>query len=187
MTDPEPLPIDACEDCGLPYQDFPCDTVLPDAEWLRIHPTGDGGLLCAGCIAKRAAVLPDTIIVFAHVVSTAEHEAFRTLKNTPLSELAVLRAAITRRGDTAMPVAHQRALDLCRTWREWGDMPSDIVATIEAALQDQSALLDERDRLRAALDISRQETAVWEAHAADWRTKALAPLARIVASRWEAP
>lgn len=58
----------ACLDCGLPYRDFPIDTVLPDADWLLIHPEGLGGLLCAGCIVKRAAALPQTIIVHARII-----------------------------------------------------------------------------------------------------------------------
>jgi len=54
-----------CMDCGIPYQDFPLDMTLPDEQWLMIHPEGEGGLLCAGCIVKRAARLPGVIAVRA--------------------------------------------------------------------------------------------------------------------------
>lgn len=50
-----------CKDCGLKYEDFPIDTVLTKDEWLLIHPEGEGGLLCAGCIVKRASLLPGII------------------------------------------------------------------------------------------------------------------------------
>lgn len=79
--------LGACEDCLLPYEQFPLDVVLPDADWLRIHPTGDGGLLCARCIATRAAALPDMIIVSARLVTAADHTAFRTLKNVSWERL----------------------------------------------------------------------------------------------------
>lgn len=79
--------ITACEDCGLPYREFPLDVVMPDADWLRIHPSGDGGLLCAGCIAKRVAALPDSIVLYARIVPNEAHEAFRTIKNVPWQDL----------------------------------------------------------------------------------------------------
>jgi hypothetical protein len=43
-----------CADCGMPYADFPLDVVLPDDQWLLIHPEGPGGVLCAQCIVNRA-------------------------------------------------------------------------------------------------------------------------------------
>lgn len=55
---PSPTPVDgdplvaACMDCGLPYERFPLDVLLPRAQWLRIHPD-EGGLLCAACIVQR--------------------------------------------------------------------------------------------------------------------------------------
>lgn len=47
-----------CADCGMPYGgDDWTDTVLPDDQWLMIHPEGEGGILCANCIIKRASKL----------------------------------------------------------------------------------------------------------------------------------
>ena len=46
-----------CLDCGLPYEQFPMDVILPRAQWLEIHPD-DGGLLCASCIVTRASQVP---------------------------------------------------------------------------------------------------------------------------------
>lgn len=50
-----------CRDCGLAYQEFGIDTTLPDEQWLMCHPEGEGGLLCANCIVKRASYLPGII------------------------------------------------------------------------------------------------------------------------------
>jgi hypothetical protein len=74
MTEWQPA---ACLDCGLDYEQFPLDVVLADAQWRAIHPDG-GGLLCAACIAKRAARLPDTII-------GAEAETDRRSKKATMS------------------------------------------------------------------------------------------------------
>lgn len=83
-----PLQKARCIDCGLPYEEFPLDVVLPDADWLKIHPEGSGGLLCASCIAKRAAELPDSIVLYARLVEGEEdHRAFTILKNVPLRDL----------------------------------------------------------------------------------------------------
>jgi hypothetical protein len=49
-----------CVDCGKAYDDFPIDTTLPDDQWATIYPEVDG-LLCAGCIVKRAANIPGMI------------------------------------------------------------------------------------------------------------------------------
>lgn len=49
----DPL-IAACLDCGLDYSEFGVDLLLPRSQWLLIHPD-ENGLLCALCIAKRAA------------------------------------------------------------------------------------------------------------------------------------
>lgn len=54
----------ACLDCGLPYEDFPLDLLLPRAQWLEIHPD-DGGLLCAQCMVKRASKVPGATCVHA--------------------------------------------------------------------------------------------------------------------------
>uniref|UniRef100_A0A6H1ZHP6 Uncharacterized protein n=2 Tax=viral metagenome TaxID=1070528 RepID=A0A6H1ZHP6_9ZZZZ len=51
-----------CEDCVLPYKDFPLDTTIPNGQWLDIHPERDGGgVLCANCMIKRASKLPGVI------------------------------------------------------------------------------------------------------------------------------
>ena len=51
-----------CEDCSLPYKDFPLDTTIPNGQWLDIHPERDGGgILCANCMIKRASKLPGII------------------------------------------------------------------------------------------------------------------------------
>ena len=63
-----------CLDCGMPYQGFPLDMTLPNEQWLMIHPEGEGGLLCAGCIVKRAAKLPGIIVVKARFVFVTEYE-----------------------------------------------------------------------------------------------------------------
>ena len=51
-----------CMDCGMPYEDFPCDTTLPNEQWQLIHDQHEG-LLCAGCMVARAAKLPGVIAV----------------------------------------------------------------------------------------------------------------------------
>lgn len=48
--------MSGCHGCGRPYGDehgFP-DLLIPDAQWRKISPNGDGsGLLCPSCICKR--------------------------------------------------------------------------------------------------------------------------------------
>ncbi|OGO11438.1 MAG: hypothetical protein A2Y53_00025 [Chloroflexi bacterium RBG_16_47_49] len=64
----------ACEDCGLPYRDFPLDTTVSDNQWSEIHPE-NGGVLCASCMVKRASHLPGIIaarMVFEFVPSKKE-------------------------------------------------------------------------------------------------------------------
>lgn len=46
-----------CEDCGLAYSDFGLDTTVPNLQWELIHPGGEGGILCANCMVKRASRL----------------------------------------------------------------------------------------------------------------------------------
>lgn len=87
-------PVAACEDCGLPYVEFLIDVVLPDADWLAIHPVGLDGLLCAKCIARRAAYFT-SIVIFARLVSADDHERFRAEKNTPFGSAAKLADAIS--------------------------------------------------------------------------------------------
>jgi hypothetical protein len=54
-----------CKDCGMPYGgDNWLDTVLSNKQWLLIHPDGEGGILCANCIIKRAAKLN----IFTHAM-----------------------------------------------------------------------------------------------------------------------
>ena len=54
-----------CLDCGALYRKFPLDMTIPDDQWLMIYPEGEGGILCAGCIVRRAAKLPGIIAVRA--------------------------------------------------------------------------------------------------------------------------
>lgn len=65
--------IARCADCGLAYEDFPIDVSLSDADWLRLVPDG-AGVLCAMCIARRAATLPDVIVVEARLRTSAEYK-----------------------------------------------------------------------------------------------------------------
>lgn len=74
----------ACSDCGLRYEQFLMDVVLPDYDWLMIHPEGVSGLLCAACIVKRAAKVHGAVIVFAQLVTGDRHARFAELKNAGL-------------------------------------------------------------------------------------------------------
>ncbi len=56
-----------CLDCGLPYEELGLDLVLPDEQWLLIHPEGLHGILCANCIVKRAEKLKGATVVFASI------------------------------------------------------------------------------------------------------------------------
>lgn len=67
----------ACEDCGLPYRDFPLDVVLPDEHWELIHPSGTGGVLCAACIVSRAAQVPGVTVIHASLNSGTELTAYQ--------------------------------------------------------------------------------------------------------------
>lgn len=53
-----------CMDCGLDYDKFPLDVILPRSQWLEIHPA-DGGLLCAQCIVGRAAKINGATCIHA--------------------------------------------------------------------------------------------------------------------------
>ena len=59
------LSVLSCEDCGLSYDQFGLDTTLPNDQWLLIHPSGEGGVLCATCIARRGHALPGVVAVRA--------------------------------------------------------------------------------------------------------------------------
>ena len=56
-----------CLDCGLPYRELGLDLVLPDEQWLMIHPEGEGGILCANCMMKRAEKLKGATVVLAKI------------------------------------------------------------------------------------------------------------------------
>jgi len=54
----------SCEDCNAIYgEEILLDVTLPDDQWLMIHPEGKGGILCGGCMIKRANKLPGIIAV----------------------------------------------------------------------------------------------------------------------------
>ena len=63
-TGEDVVPMATCLDCGLAYDDFPLDLLLPRSQWLEIHPT-DGGVLCAACVVARAAKVPGATAVHA--------------------------------------------------------------------------------------------------------------------------
>ena len=51
-----------CEDCGYPYGSHDwLDVIIPNEQWSlitgRYSSDKEGGILCAGCIVKRAARL----------------------------------------------------------------------------------------------------------------------------------
>ncbi len=47
-----------CDDCGLSYDEFQLDVVLPNDQWEMISGHSDGGgLLCAKCIVERGSKL----------------------------------------------------------------------------------------------------------------------------------
>lgn len=48
-----------CLGCGLPYQDFALDVLVPDEVWAAISGRSDGsGVMCAACIVEHGAKLP---------------------------------------------------------------------------------------------------------------------------------
>ena len=61
------MPVCKCLDCGTPYEELGLDLVLPDEQWLMIHPEGMGGILCASCIMKRAEKLEGSTVVLAEI------------------------------------------------------------------------------------------------------------------------
>jgi hypothetical protein len=60
-----------CLDCGLDYDQFGMDVLLPRHQWLTIHPADDG-LLCALCITRRAARVPGAVALHV-VIAIAPH------------------------------------------------------------------------------------------------------------------
>lgn len=77
-----------CMDCKLNYDDYPMDIVLSKDQWLMIHP-GDGGVLCANCIATRARKLPGAVNLTARITFGRDYDGDTPL---PLAEPA-LKAA----------------------------------------------------------------------------------------------
>lgn len=68
-TDEErPRNYGKCYDCGLPYDEFPCDIVVNNKMWEQINPSlrKDGGLLCPNCLCGRLTQLGGTCV---HIVS----------------------------------------------------------------------------------------------------------------------
>src|SRR3990167_10209957 len=75
-----------CLDCGLAYEDFPLDVVLPRGQWLMINPS-EHGVLCAACIVKRAATIPGATVVHA-IVDIRPQRHCDTCKHLTPFELA---------------------------------------------------------------------------------------------------
>ncbi len=66
-----------CKDCGFAYRAFGIDTTLSNEQWLMIHPEGEGGLLCANCMVKRASFLPGIIAARMTLeIATPDNEAY---------------------------------------------------------------------------------------------------------------
>jgi hypothetical protein len=61
------MEILGCLDCGTPYSEMGLDLVLPDEQWLKIHPEGLHGILCASCIMKRAEKIKGSTVVLARI------------------------------------------------------------------------------------------------------------------------
>lgn len=89
-----------CMDCGKPYLEFPLDLILPRSQWLEIHPA-ENGLLCASCIAERAAKVPGVtcahvfLEIAPHSAPPATHQPARDVYTPPTSapDLSALSAA----------------------------------------------------------------------------------------------
>lgn len=57
------LKIVRCEDCGMLYEDFPLDVIVPNDQWQAITGYTDGkGILCAMCIVRRGEKLPGVTV-----------------------------------------------------------------------------------------------------------------------------
>ena len=63
-----------CEDCGILYKKFGLDLMLPDGQWLMIHPEGLGGILCASCMMIRAKRLRGATVVLAKIIGATENK-----------------------------------------------------------------------------------------------------------------
>ena len=98
----------ACLDCGCDYGKQPLDVTLSKAQWAMIHPE-IGGVLCAGCIVRRAAKLPKVITVAARIAFADDYDKFEG----PLSpETFVALAARPQE-----PTASQTVRELVAKWR----------------------------------------------------------------------
>ena len=90
----------ACLDCGCDYGKQPLDVTLSKAQWAMIHPE-IGGVLCAGCIVRRAAKLPKVITVAARIAFADDYDKFEG----PLSpETFVALAARPQEPTASQPV-----------------------------------------------------------------------------------
>ena len=69
----QPVARPGCLDCGLRYEDFGLDVILPRPQWLTIHPN-EHGLLCARCIVARAAKVPGATCCHL-IIEVAPHGA----------------------------------------------------------------------------------------------------------------
>jgi hypothetical protein len=55
-----------CKDCGMPYNQFGLDLVLPDEQFIEINGSING-LLCPTCICRRASDIPGYVVVLAEL------------------------------------------------------------------------------------------------------------------------
>jgi hypothetical protein len=72
-----------CEDCGRPYP-HGLDMVLTKKQWVAIYPE-DSGVLCPSCIVNRAARLPGSIAVYAHIVKGEHYDSPDSLEGMILA------------------------------------------------------------------------------------------------------
>lgn len=59
-----------CDECGLPYDLFPCDMNIQDHLWEKIHDKAPGGYLCPTCICKRLMALGGFTVIKATINET---------------------------------------------------------------------------------------------------------------------
>ncbi len=64
-----------CIDCNCNYGQQPLDVTLSAKQWAMINPE-IGGILCAGCIVKRAAKLPHVITVAMKIAFAEDYAKF---------------------------------------------------------------------------------------------------------------
>lgn len=144
-TPEELAPRAVCLDCGLPYEEFGgLDILLPRSQWLVIHPD-ENGLLCAMCIVRRAAKIPECSAIQATLEILPRRQldvVGRPDPATPRSQGTELRG-----GPDADPVCqHGTALDVhccnCHSGfvfdknHECPPAAPDLRAQIEALLPD---------------------------------------------------